>query len=458
MNEVIADTTLQPMDHALLNDPVLPLQNSAADDYADGADSTGENEIQAVSFPDGVSAVESSMTETDTNETEIESPRTAKARDFQHVSNQIAADREKARSRRQATTHDKAPAFARILAAKNGQTVIRNARIIGAEELPITDDEGNVERRVPVACCMIYDIMAYIPLEELWLRLPPVLERLKDESAKQFFSYAKVRITNMAGSDNIPVVITEAVYRPDNPRQFAVLASRRMALLRDVAAFWRKPDDNNRPTAVTAENDEVTATVVSVQGVHVSLCVRGVEITVPYYMLTNRYLERASDMYRAGEELLVRIDKITWPEDSFHQAHLLANREELLSEMKAYPRGSSQYLRLHEQLAKDRIYQIPAITVSARDGEAIELFVNHGSEVRRGGRYRAIITYVFQNKDTMKPYVRMWLPDLQLPALSSRVVYGGVESSPVVGDMVEFSFSRVSPGSPILLGDITRKL
>ena len=161
-----------------------PIESIALDNYdqteihVDSPDDAEPIESKEIA-DDSVSLINDGTEPMLNEENAIESPRVAKARDYQHVANQIAADREKVRFRNQSIVHDKASAYSRILTAKNSQTVIPNARIIGAEELPITDDDGRVEHKVVVACCMVYDIMAYIPIEELWLRLPPGLEQLR---------------------------------------------------------------------------------------------------------------------------------------------------------------------------------------------------------------------------------------------------------------------------------------
>lgn len=361
--------------------------------------------------------------------------------------------------------NSRAAEWSRIRNAYERQTTIRTAKIIDAVPLEIKN-QNEKSSYVLVARCSVNGFEGYIPLNELWTSLPsPRVLPQQGDTELSYINRAISYINNMTGCDNVPVVITHARYNPEASKdlKFGVIASRRRALLRDISSFYQSPDDkSNRQTPPTAVGDIVTATVVQASAGMVQLNVRGVDVIVPYYRLTNRYVEHVRDTFKPGQELLVTITDIEWPNDDDHVVHMLPDHEALEKQLAAERKGSKQYNELSDRLESDRIVRIPRLRVNARDLEARMLYEKNGDGVTRNGRYRGIITSMYMSQapnSDGRPYIRMFLPDLELAAVSNSINYGSVVDSPSVGDVVEFRFQSVSHGSvPLIYGSVDRLL
>lgn len=353
--------------------------------------------------------------------------------------------------------------WSKILNAQRTQTIIRNCTIVGAEVLEQRGADGTITGQIPVARCMILGFPAYIPLGELWVNLPAQIQRVLNENdGNTFLRRAMAYINNMTGNDKIPLVITAAQYSPDKERRFVVLASRRMALLRDINSFYARPDapakDKKRKVNTTV-GETVTGTVVSVSGRMICVNVRGVDVILPFQYLTNRYVDDTTKSFAPGNEVLVEINDISWPEgpEYFAQPYSEETMNALRHRLSAADPGSYEARQLASQIGSNVTYRMPKISINGRMAEAKMMYARNGKEVRAGGRYRAIVNYRYTRKEDGVPVIFLWLPDFDLPGLCYQVNMGNTHVVPNEGSIVEV---RVSDGNskPYIHCTITRML
>lgn len=320
------------------------------------------------------------------------------------------------------------------------QRTVTKARIIGAK----------VVGKIPCARVKVYDtFIGYIPFTELWINIPANARPRKDEKYDDFRRRILTLINDMATTDksvSVPVIITRAQYRDD---EFAIIASRRKAMLRDVASFYKPPEDKSNRRHVK-QGDVVTATVISVSANRVLLNVRGVDVLVPITQLTCRY----QPQYAPGDKVQVRVENIQWPEDDRHIVHLeldYKRQQEILSRKKP---GSKAYNDQLKEVKKDRLYRVPKIYVDGRPDEVLSLYKKNGKQLAKNDRCKAIVTNLSFSAKTGLPYVWLWIPEFELPAFSVKSS-GDLELG--VGSEVDFVVDGVARYElPYFRGRITR--
>ena len=386
-----------------------------------------------------------------------EDTRRAKASQQRYVENLHRIDRQYERSTQREAQQQRIIRWRMVKNAYNRQLTLRNAKIIGGE--PMTRIVNGRRITVPVAKCMIYGFTAYIPVSELFAN-PPSLFNVRETDSSDYYMSRTLRfINNMAGDAEIPVVIREAFFDADNKENpFNIVCSRRRAILKDTVSAFQHPNDRAaRRTKPYEVGDKVLATVVMPYRNNVLLNVHGVDVSVPAFRLTNRYVSTASDAFSPGDQVFVQITNIEWPDSPRYNLHSVVEHEYLKEALSKMTEGTAEYNRVQNMLALDRLYQLPRIEVNARALEAAALFEDHGNAIKKNGLCHGIITYIRQDEEHHRTRVGLWLPQMELAALAFgfTATVGQTYADYQIGDRVEFQPKDVNDYG-YLLGTIRR--
>lgn len=327
--------------------------------------------------------------------------------------------------------------------------IIPDAKIVGAKTLV------NPNSKVGTPCALVKfgdtNIIGYIPFFELWPQMPDSMARKKTESNAAYEKRILRAINDMSSVDAdavIPVVVTEARYANNI---FTITASRRMAMLQYITAAYKSPMVRSRRKEPIKVGDVVSATVVTASLHTVMLNVYGVDVLVNKMNLTPRHIPIARDYYKPGNEIFVRVSAISWPEDDKHLVHYRSDHAILREQLAKYAPGSREYRRASQLLATDALHRIPEIIVNGRDVEIRKLYARNGAFLTTGTTTRAIVTYVYFGRSNGKYTIWLWLPDLEMAALSYKK--GGFTVKE--GDVVDFEYRGLSDKkTPYLEGEI----
>lgn len=372
-----------------------------------------------------------------------------------NVKEAIRAEQEKAERMTSGSTtrRNEIPAgWAQVIQAYNNGTIVRNATIIGAEQVPFTDADNN-KRVMPVAKCLINGLLAYVPLQELWVNMPSFFARREDElDLNRYLERLLTNINNMAGNDDISLVITAAEYKPEFKVPYAITASRRAALLRTAHNYFSELGDGYEA------GQYIEGTVVGVYPNTLIVEFHGVDCVIPGRASTSRYYDTLLDVFSPGQKVMGYIRRIEWPKDDEHVVHLLSDYQSLRQRRDTFKPTNDHYRELDAMLARDRLYTLPELFVDLRRTEAMVLIQQNGYKLREGARYPAIVTDVRPTAKTNQPVFTLWLKDLDVIATTVTANFGSFYELPKRGDRVDFSFTGIDENGRYANGRITRML
>ena len=250
-----------------------------------------------------------------------------------------------------------------------------------------------------------------IPCEEMYVNSPLDTATIAGESDR--IRREKQMLSKLLGT-TVPFIITNIVGNPESS-EYAVIASRKAAITRTAARNFNKHGRNGKAN-IEAEQI-VDADIISVGKHAVWANVCGLDVSIPTYLLTHRYVGLVSDVYKPGDKLKVYIRNIDYDESG----HALG------------------------------------IEVSGREPE-IEEFIPRLKHVSSGAMYLGRITSIRRSaSDDSRTIITLFLSGIELPAIANYTRIDSMREPPCTGDTVVFSAYSVNEDRGLVIGSILRR-
>lgn len=258
-----------------------------------------------------------------------------------------------------------------LLSAKNSKMPMKGR----AAAVEIMEYKGEEEVALVVLLAMGKSrVKVVIPFGELFTYNPIDMSTVDKSTADGIHKYVARKRSfaeKMIGAE-VTFALVEVI--PENGGHFMALGSRRAAMRR--ISRWAFGGAKPR----VKEGDIGTATITAVSRHAVAVEFNGVDVVIPQYRLTLRWMRYANEFYKIGDELEVRVNEIKFDAE-----------------------GNVDQLRLDH---------IACELAEARDRYVL---------LRDGARLKGIVTNVYRPAGTRHIFIYAWLPDWEIPARVLRI-------------------------------------
>ncbi len=308
-------------------------------------------------------------------------------------------------------------------AARAERNAKRESTLMSWEQIRSAQHEGRIvtgtvvsidvkNEKLVVATVQISGFKILIPADELYKN--PLLDYSTVTNEASRIHREKQMLSKLLTSE-IPFIITAIEGSPNSDDGYLIVGSRKAALERMEERNYIRPVRDGKPNITV---DSVTeATIVTVGQHSVFANVQGVDTSIPIWQLTYRYVEDATDMYKCGQKINVRIKRIDYDEDG----------------------------------------RVSSIAVSAKEPELDEFRPNMRN-ISKGALTMGTITSIRESRKTPgKTIVSLFLDSFEVPAISSFVRIDTMAEPPMTGDRVVFSVYEIKEEEGYVTGSIIRK-
>ncbi|MDO5398874.1 MAG: hypothetical protein Q4G33_13195 [bacterium] len=265
--------------------------------------------------------------------------------------------------------------------------------------------------KVTVAVLSMEGFRVIIPCMEMY-KVPPLdMSTVTDDNDR--IRREKQIMTKLLGAE-IPFIITNIEGDPDG--EPVIIASRKEALQRMVDHNYNRRNRDGK--SLINEGDTVESTVISVGRFAVWANVGGLDVSIPVYRLTHRYVEDATQMYTPGQKLNIYVGAIQYDENN----------------------------------------RVSRISVSGKEPE-IDEFRPKLKNIKSGAAFLGKITSIRQSRtDSSRTIITLFLEDIGVPAIANYTRIDALPNPPITGDTVVFSAYAVREESGTVIGSILRRV
>ena len=223
---------------------------------------------------------------------------------------------------------------------------IVNGVVSGVEIREVVGGDGTSVDLVLLSIMVDGGYKVLVPFDEFYQYNPIDMQTvdLATSAGRRNYTRRRRALAEKLYELKIPMIITDMKMNdPDEngSYDYAIVGSRRRALdIQEMQAFGRTR--NGGP--MIKEGDMLQATITSVSVHTVAVVLGGVDVRIPMWHLTYRYLLDARTQYRVGQTLWVYVREIKELENGHHQMSLDARVMELQAakaKQKLLPIGSS---------------------------------------------------------------------------------------------------------------------
>lgn len=356
-----------------------------------------------------------------TNEEAEEAIQDAEPDIAEHDETNEAEDKnsEKIASRRELLAHKKENEEKR--AKKN---LKRETTLMAWEQLKSARHEKSVLTSRVIAVDILNNVMVavvmkvkgfriIIPCEELFVKPPVDMSTVTSNETR--VKREKQMLTKLLGAE-IPFIIKEIQGSPNS--EYAVIASRKDAIQRMASHNFNLKNGYSRIN----EDDLVEATILSVGNHAVFVNVQGIDISIPIHQLTYRFVPNAIEAFSPGQKINVVVKNIE----------------------------------------RDEKGHVTEIFVSGKTAE-IPDFISRIDEAKEGMNVLGRITSIRQRRSANGTpqngtIVRLFLEELELPAIAIYTKIDTLVNPPRTGDLVVFSIHSKREDWGLCIGNIIRRV
>lgn len=263
-----------------------------------------------------------------------------------------------------------------------------------------------------VVCTVMFNgFRIIIPCAEMYVSPPVDMSTVHNDTER--VRREKQILSKLLGAE-IPFIITNIQGSPEKD-DYAIVASRKSALTKTAARNFNRRGREGH--ALIEEGDIVEATIVSVGRHAVWANVQGMDVSIPIYLLTHKFIGNAADVYHPGEKLNVYIRNVEY-DDKGHATRIVA---------------------------------------SGREPE-IQGFIPKLKRITSGANYLARITSIRKSRaDESRTVITLFLEDVGVPGFASYMRIDTMAVPPCTGDKVVFSAYRVDEERGVVIGSIMRR-
>lgn len=282
---------------------------------------------------------------------------------------------------------------------------LREKRILTSRVISIQE----VAKRV-IAVLNVEGFKVMVPCSEMYVKPPLDMSTVNMDTDR--IRREKQILQKLLGSE-IPFLITDIAGSPEG--DYVIVGSRKAALTRmaDRNFTKRKYDGKSR----ISEGDTVDAVAVTVGQHAVWANVGGIDVSIPIFLLTHRYVAEATEMYRPGQIFPVYINKIEYDAEG----------------------------------------HVKKLNVSGRIPEIAE-FLPRLKQIVPGESCLGRITSIRKSRsDESRTIITLFLEHAEVPAIASYTRYDTLASPPLTGDTVIFSVYKVNEEHGVVTGTILRR-
>lgn len=287
------------------------------------------------------------------------------------------------------------------------QSALHENRILSSPIISVETLNENI-----VVCTVMFNgFRIIIPCAEMYVSPPVDMSTVHSDTER--IRREKQILSKLLGAE-IPFIITNIQGSPEKD-DYAIVASRKAAITKTAARnFNRRGRDGHAPIEA---GDITEATIVSVGRHAVWANVQGMDVSIPIYLLTHRYVGNAADVYHPGEKIDVYIRNVAY-DDKGHATGIVA---------------------------------------SGREPE-IQGFIPKLKRITSGANYLARITSIRKSRtDESRTVITLFLEDVGVPGFASYMRIDTMAVPPCTGDKVVFSAYRVDEERGVVIGSIMRR-